>query len=170
MKVVWQLAVHTPVWVYLLLAYLIFAGIKESRPRVRKMQYIFITPVILTGLSLHTLAATAANAGYPVIGSWLLGMVLGSMLGWWQVKRLNIQIDKQHLLIHIPGTWSSLWILLAIFAAKYYFGYVKAAKPMLAEERYFKVFLLSVTGICTGLFVGKLFGYVCRYRTVRLLV
>jgi len=164
MEAIWQIVIHTPVWVYLLLTYLIFIGINDTKTRVTKVRRIFIMPTILSALSLHTLATSDVDTGYLTIGSWLLGIVLGSILGWWQVKRLNIQVDKKHFRIHIPGTWSSMCLLLTIFGTKYYFGYVKATKPMLAEQLDFKVIVLAVTGICTGLFIGKLIQYIYCFR------
>jgi len=34
MREIWQIAIHTPVWVYLLLIYLIIVGVKASKMRV----------------------------------------------------------------------------------------------------------------------------------------
>jgi len=89
METIWEIVIHTPVWVYLLLIYLIFIGIKETKSRVIKLPCIFIGPTILSALSIHTLMTTVLEAGYLIIGSWILGIVFGGILGWWQMKRLR---------------------------------------------------------------------------------
>lgn len=164
METIWEIVIHTPVWVYLLLIYLIFIGIKETKSRVIKLPRIFIGPTILSALSIHTLMTTVLEAGYLIIGSWILGIVFGGILGWWQMKRLRIQVDKKRFLIHIPGTWSSMCVLLTIFAARYYLGYEQATNPILTEQLGFKVSLLAVMGICTGFFIGKSIRYIAHFR------
>lgn len=91
-------------------------------------------------------------------------MLVGSLFGWWQVKRLDIKIDKKSSLIQIPGSWDTLLVILIIFAAKYYFGYEKATNSVLAAQLNFKVSMLVLSGVCTGLFLGRLLGYMSYYK------
>jgi hypothetical protein len=161
---IWQIAIHTPVWVYLLLIYLIVVGVKASKTRVVKLQRIFTIPAILAVMSVHTLMTTITLVDYLIVSSWIIAMLIGILLGWWQVKRLDIQIDKKRLLIQIPGTWSTMYILLTIFVAKYYFGYEKATNPILMEQLEFNVSMLAVSGVCTGLFIGRLIAYLYHFK------
>lgn len=164
MEQIWEIVIHTPIWAYLLLIYLIFIGIKDTKARVIKLPRIFIGPTILSALSLHTLMTTVLEVSYLIIGSWILGVVFGSILGWWQVKRLKIQVDKKRLLIHAPGTWSSMCVLLTIFAARYYLGYEQATNPIITEQMGFKVSLFAAMGIGTGFFIGKSIRYISYFR------
>jgi hypothetical protein len=161
---IWQIAIHTPVWVYLILIYLIVVGVKASKTRVVKLQRIFVIPAILAVMSVHSLMTTITLVDYLIVSSWIIAMLIGILLGWWQVKRLDIQIDKKRLLIQIPGTWSTMYILITIFVTKYYFGYEKATNPILMEQLEFNVSMLAVSGVCTGLFIGRLIAYLYHFK------
>lgn len=131
MRVIWQTAIHTPWWVYLLLGYLITVGIKASKVRVIPFWKVFVLPTIFLSISIQNLT-TIENIEYLSIGSWIVAMLVGSLFGWWQVKRLDIKIDKKCSLIHIPGSWDTLLVILVIFIANYYFGYEKASRRIIA--------------------------------------
>jgi hypothetical protein len=163
MGAIWQAAIHTPWWVYVLLGYLITVGIKASKERVIPFWKIFVLPTIFLSISIQNLT-TIENIEYLSIGSWIVAMLAGSLFGWWQVKRLNIKIDKKGSLIQIPGSWDTLLVILIIFIAKYYFGYEKATNPVLVAQLNFKISMLVLSGVCTGLFLGKLFGYMSHYK------
>lgn len=163
MGAILQAAIHTPWWVYVLLGYLIAVGIKASKKRIIPFWKIFVLPTIFLSISIQNLT-TIENIEYLSIGSWIVAMLVGSLFGWWQVKRLNIKIDKKCLLIQIPGSWDTLLVILIIFIAKYYFGYEKATNPVLVAQLKFKISMLVLSGVCTGLFLGKLFGYMSHYK------
>lgn len=163
MEVVWQTAIHTPWWVYLLLIYLITAGLKATKPRVIPFWQVFALPIIFLAISIQSLM-TLENIEYISIGSWIAAMSVGSLFGWWQVKRLDIKIDKKSSLIHIPGSWDTLIVILIIFIGKYYFGYEKAVNPLLLAQLKFKISMLVLSGVCTGLLLGRLFGYMSHYK------
>jgi hypothetical protein len=53
MQFAYQILIHTPVWVWPLLAYLVWMGIKAMRPRTTAVQRSLIVPAIfiIWGLS-----------------------------------------------------------------------------------------------------------------------
>ena len=163
MGAIWQAAVHTPWWVYLLLCYLIAVGIKASKVRIIPLWKAFVLPTIFLSMSIQTLT-TIETIEHLSIGSWIVAMLVGSSFGWWQVQRLDIKIDKKRSLIQIPGSWDTLVVILIIFIAKYYFGYEKATNPVLVTQLNFKISVLVLSGGCTGLFLGKLCCYMSHYK------
>jgi len=163
MEAIWQTAIHTPWWVYLLLGYLIAVGIKASKVRVIPYWKVFVLPTVFLSMSIHTLA-TIETMECLSIGSWILAILVGSLFGWWQVQRLDIKFDKKRSLIQIPGSWDTLLVILIIFIAKYYLGYEKATNPILVAQFNFKVGMLVLSGVCTGLFLGRLFCYMRHYK------
>lgn len=160
---IWQTVIHTPWWVYIVLGYLIAVGLKASKVRIIPLWKIFVLPIIFLSMSAQTLA-DMETIEYLNMVSWLAAMLAGSLIGWWQVKRLDIKIDKRHSLIQIPGSWDTLIVVLIIFIAKYYFGYEKAINPVFTTQLEFKVGMLLLAGVCTGLFLGRLFSYLRLYK------
>lgn len=67
MGAIWQAAIHTPWWVYVLLGYLIAVGIKASKERVIPFWKIFVLPTIFLSISIQNLT-TIENIEYLSIG------------------------------------------------------------------------------------------------------
>lgn len=164
MEFIWQTLINTPWWVYALLVYLIIIGIKSSKTQVISLKKLFIIPVLFTVLSIHTLL-TSVKTDFFTISCWAIAMIIGIILGWLQIYRYQIKIDKTKQLVQVPGNWTTLIIILLIFASKYYFGYELAVDPQMLTQTWFEVSLLAVTGICAGLFVGRLSCYIYRMQT-----
>jgi hypothetical protein len=53
-----QLLINTPVWVWGLLAFLIFRGMLASVGRETGIRRLFIIPLVMLGLSMHGIAAS----------------------------------------------------------------------------------------------------------------
>lgn len=164
LKTIWEILIHTPWWVYLILAYVLNVGIRASKTRVVALKKLFIVPAIFLFMSIHTLV-TSIKIDIFTVTIWSLAILLGTGLGWWQIARYQLQVDKKHGLIRLPGTWSTLLIIAIIFITKYYFGYQQAVNPDFANQASLIYSLLAVSGICTGLFIGRLICYLYRMET-----
>lgn len=160
----WQAAIHTPWWVYLLFVYLIFIGVRASRTNIISLFRVFIIPIIFTAMSIDTLVS-AVKINTFSITTWVIAIVLGMTLGFIQIFRLKLVVDRKHSLIQIPGTWSTMIFILIIFIAKYYFGYELAMDPEAATNTTFEFWMLGISGLFTGMFLGRLECYLYRYFT-----
>ena len=166
MNSIWQTLINTPWWVYLLLAYLIKVGIQASKTRTVELKKLFIIPTVFTLISIHTLLYSFAIDALTIL-TWFAAILTGMVLGWIQIYQYKLKIDKKNGLIQIPGTWSTLIIIMIIFITKYYFGYELAIDPALAQQSTFEMSALLISGICTGFFIGRLICYFYRFQTSR---
>lgn len=164
MTTILQMLTGTPWWVYLLLAYLIIIGVKASKTRIVPLKKLLIVPVLFILLSIHTLLTSFEITAFS-LASWLVATLIGISLGWFFIYRLNLAVDKPHLLIQTPGTWSTLLIIIIIFMTKYYFAYELAIAPQLIKNDIFEFSLLAISGVCSGFFVGRLICYLYRLQT-----
>jgi len=162
MATIWQLLSYTPWFIYVLLILLINVGVKASKTQVLPLQRLFIMPVLFTGLAIHTLVTSVAFSSWN-IASLVASLLVAALLGWWNASRYRIKVDKQKKLIQTPGSWSTLIIILAIFASKYYIGYQLAVHPQLLGDARFEICVVASMGICAGLFIGKLANYLLRF-------
>jgi hypothetical protein len=165
MDTLWQAIANTPWWVYVILIYLITLGIKATRRTKVPLLKLTIMPVIFTALSVHTLI-TAFKIDFYSITLWVISILVGCVLGWIQVSRFDLRVDKQHWIIEAPGTWSTLWLILIIFAIKYYFSYALAVDPGLTHNDWFELAMLGLSGLFTGLFIGRFIGYLYRLMSL----
>ncbi len=152
---------NTPWWVYLLFAYCIFVGIKAAKGGVIPYLKVIIIPVVFAYLSLDSLLLHFSLNVF-VVSVFILSLMVGVLSGLLQALKQNITVDRSRWLIKIPGTWSTLVIILIIFFTKYYFGYQSAADPELLTNTHFEFAMLFVSGITAGLFIGRLIYYTHR--------
>ncbi len=153
-ETIWQIIIHTPWWVYLLFAYLIFIGIKASKSRVTPFLKLLIAPIIFSWMSIDTLVGDVGSSSYAN-SIWAIAILIGVFFGWLQLRLLKIQTDRKRLLIKMPGSWITLILILIIFFSKYYFGYSSAVQPSLLENTGYVFIMLAISGVCTGLFIGR---------------
>lgn len=163
METILLAAFEAPWWVYALLVYLVIIGIKALKTHIVSLQKLFILPLIFSVLSISSLV-TDLKLSDLIIGVWILTSLMGTLTGWTFVKRLEIQVDKKQRLIEMQGTWCPLVIMLIIFASKYYFGYQLAVKPFLSEDVTFQLGMVSISGLCVGLLLGRLLCFLKRFR------
>lgn len=164
MNEIWVALSNTPWWVYALFIYLVMIGIKASNTRVISIKKLFIIPVIFTYLSIHTLI-TSFDIHVLEVSIWGSAILIGTLFGWAEVFRQHrhIKVDKTKHLIQVPGSWMTLILILVIFASKYYFGYELDQDPELIHQNAFEYSMLIVSGICTGLFIGRALCYLNKY-------
>jgi len=139
-------------------------GIKASKTRIVSLKKLFIVPAIFGFMSIHTLMTSFQMTVFTVM-TWSGAIALGAALGWIQIHRYALKVDKTHYLVQVSGTWSTLIFILIIFATKYYFGYELSVDPKLAEQTLFEFSMLTISGIFTGLFIGRLICYLYRFKT-----
>ena len=65
--------------------------------------------------------------------------------------------------MHRPRDLTLLPLILAIFIVKYIFGAMGAISPALLMEPLFRTADLGLSGIFTGIFIGKFAVYAIRY-------
>ena len=158
--VAWSQAVmHIPWWVFLLVLYVCKMGIQATRSSVVPIKKLIITPVIFAYLSVHSLL-TQPTLTFLQIGSWTAAVAIGGFLGWRLVMGLNLQFDKAQQLVRLPGTWSTLIVMLCIFAGKFYMGYEISQGE---SNAFLGLIALMVSGCGTGVVCGRVLGYFVQF-------
>jgi fucose 4-O-acetylase-like acetyltransferase len=165
MTSLWDTLLSTPWWVYVLFIYLVLIGIKSSKTRVVSLRKLFFVPAIFLVLSAHTLLTTF-NITPITVGAWALALAIGVVLGFLQIARLNVAVDRAHKLVKVPGSWTTLVIILIIFFSKYYFGYALAVHPDYTNNTHFELTMLAISGLFSGALVGRLVCYLYRMTSM----
>lgn len=158
---IYNAAVNTPWWVYVLLIVLIQVGIKASKTGTVPLGKLFIAPIIFTAMAIETLLGNIDLTTDVLIG-FAVALLIGIGLGWWQVSMQSLRVDANKKLIEVPGTWTVMVLVIIIFATKYYFGYELSVDPYIIHNTWFEVVFVGVTALCSGVFIGKLGCYMKR--------
>ncbi len=157
-----EILLHTPWWVYVVFAYIVYVGIKATQMRSVPVLRLFIVPAIFTVLSIHTVVGRIGDHLLYIM-PWGIATLIGVGIGWIEMNRLNIIIDGKHHLLKIPGSSFTLILFLLFFGSQYYFGFKSATDPEGVKQIQFVIYLLLVSGIGTGVMWVRGFGYFFKY-------
>ncbi len=155
------MARHTPVWVYVLLAYLIFIGIKATKPGSAPLAKLAIIPVLFTVWGLAELIRLY-KIDVPTIGLWLAALGVGVAIGVALTIGRAITFDRATGKLEFPGDYTLLPLVLLTFAVKYAFGALAATAPEKLNEPLFHALGIAAYGLFAGIFVGKFLIYLRR--------
>jgi hypothetical protein len=144
---------HTPIWVYVLLAFLIAAGIRSMRTMVLPVFGLLVPSVTLLIISLSSVYSIVhgRNVLFAVWGgAFLCGLFTGNKF----VKRMGIKYDCTSRKVTIPGSYLYMVLYLVIFGIRYYFGFKQATDPQSVDGIYASSAMAALSGVCTGMLGG----------------
>lgn len=140
----------TPLYVWFILVYLLFVGINSLKQNIVYLPKLFIIPFVLLAIKYKAFLSGEAVVFFLVIA-------MASLGSFFIHANNKVEIVKNSQSVQVPGSYSTLIILLSFFFVKYYFGYLKSADPDLALKYSF------IENIISGLFSGYLIGRAIRY-------
>lgn len=155
MNQIGAIVANTPVWVWPLLAGLLLLGALQLADRTLSWRRLIGLPLGLGFLSLSTIFTIALPVEQG-IGIWLAALLVGSGIGWLIAPRVGY--DPNTKLLAVPGSVVPLLIIIAIFAGRYYFGYLFGRYPELRLDQATLMASVALGGFCAGLMAGRLAG------------
>jgi len=158
MNMLQQLASQTPIWVWLLLAFLVTRGIAAMKPAQTSLQKLAIVPGLFAVWGAWSISHRF-GASLIAWSEWLAGIATGAALAWLLLGRLKLTLDRSTGKLWRSADFSLLPLLLVTFLVKYGFEVAFAVSPTLTTSAGFSAAYLLLTGGFTGVFVGKY----CRY-------
>ena len=148
---------HTPVWVWALLAALVWAGLTQLRDRTAGMTRITLLPLAMTALSLWGLAG--ALGASPILGFLLLTWIAVAAIAFAAIGRTKApqgtRYDADSNTYFLPGSWVPLATILAIFLTRYIVNVDVAITPALARDGQYTLAVAALYGVFTGTFLGR---------------
>lgn len=158
-----QIITNTPVWVWFLLAFLVYRGFVASVDRVTSLRAAFLIPAVMVALSIQGIATTFGSSDWaaPV---WLAALAIGAVATWSLVDPGRMSADPVNRTIRQPGSWVPLMLMMGIFATKYAVGVTLAMHPELKQQAGFVMGICAVYGVFNGIFVGRLLRIVSVFR------
>ena len=158
MDMLLQLLVRTPLWVWVLLVFLFWRGIKGLKPAETSLAKLAIIPVIFAAWGVYGIAVHYGVSVASLVPS-LVGIVAGMSFGWWLLRHLRISVDPATGRLHRPADRTLLPLLMVTFVVKYGFEATLAVNPAMAQDSSFRIAHLLLSGVFTGIFIGKFLRY-----------
>lgn len=154
MELIWSILTHTPWWVWLILVWVLYVGIRSLKDRIVSWPMLMAVPAIIMGLKLKTFFG--GNL-WLTLGSLAIGVLLGGR----HALQTSIKVFKATKSIGIPGSYSTLIAAGLFFVLKYVFGYLESSGSNLAIE-YAAAETLG-SGTISGYLLGKAGTLLYRY-------
>ena len=120
-----QILSHTPPWVFLLFAGLVVFGLVQARTRKVRKVPAYLLPIGMVALSLAGIHSSFGLEFIPV-AIWAVGVIAVSFVGYRFFRDAGISFDSLQGTFVIPGRWSPLVVMMAIFFTKYVYAVVRA--------------------------------------------
>lgn len=164
-----QILTNTPLWVWGLLAFLIYRGMLASIGRETSIRRVFIIPMAMLALSIHGIAASfgPASGALPVLSvwpAWLAAAVAGAALSWTMFSLDSVSVYPERDAVFQQGSWMPLMLMLSIFLIKYAVNVVLHIAPETRQDSGFVAAVCMLYGLFNGILVGRLLRILAIYR------
>jgi hypothetical protein len=111
-----QIFTHTPVWVWLLLAFLIYRGIGALAERPFVARNVLLLPLVLTGWGMYSMANRYGN-DIGVLLCWAAGFIVAGIIGYSSITAQAVTGTRKAP--RQAGSVIPLVLIVAIFVVKY---------------------------------------------------
>jgi hypothetical protein len=149
-----QILANTPVWVFVLFVVLLAVGLMQARTRTVRKTAAFLLPAGMIALSLAGISSSFGLQLVPVT-SWLVALSLVTLAGRWWFRDDKVQYDPATSTFAIPGSWTPLVVIMAIFFAKYVYAVMRAFNLEGVTAPLFVVCQSAVYGALSGYFAAR---------------
>jgi hypothetical protein len=160
MPIAARILANTPVWVFLLLAYLVWQGLQGLRPRTQPIWRMLIVPLVFFLMGLSRLIASG-NYGLEALLAWLMAAVLFASLALYRGPRL-LAADRTSGKVTRPGSAIPLVRNITVFTLQY--GVAVATAMKLEPHATVAIVGHAISGACAGYFSGWTAALLRRYR------
>lgn len=154
MEAVKQAIMHTPSWVWPLLALLLWLGVAAMRTRSIRLVRLIVLPAVFFALSVFSMLSSPLPL-VEALGIWLAGLALGSLIGRLIAPRHGVIIDRARHRLTVPGSIVPLILIVVIFIGRYASGYAFARYPELRQDTFAVILAASYAALCTGIMLGR---------------
>ncbi|SAK45566.1 hypothetical protein AWB75_00801 [Caballeronia catudaia] len=148
----------TPTWVWLLLAFLVYRGVKALQTQTTPLSKLAIIPLIFAGMGVAHLIS-APLAGVAAVAAWAIALGVGFVGGVFNASRTRYIVDPIALTVMSPGSVVPLLLILATFATKFWLGIELATATNVAALATYVVIDAAVSGVVAGMFAGRFYTY-----------
>ncbi|MDA9436630.1 DUF6622 family protein [Bradyrhizobium sp. CCBAU 51627] len=162
MTFAYQIVIHTPFWVWMLLAYLVWQGIKAMQPRKMPIWRALIVPVVFIVWGVSRIGVGHQESAWPLL-AWIAAALVLLPVGVLTPRPFDV--DHKTGEIIRPGSAFGLIRNLVVFALQYAVGVISAVD---AGDRALAIIVgRAISGATAGYFLGSMIALLIAYRRKR---
>ena len=152
-----QILIHTPLWVWALLAALLALGLSQRRDRRVRRAQLLALPLALLALGLWSMAP--GFVAQPVAAAlWLGAIAAAALLGLRLPRPAAARWLADEARLFLPGSWLPLLLIVTIFSLRYAAGVGQGLHPEWRAMASVQWPLALVFGALSGIFLGRALG------------
>lgn len=150
----WDLIINiparTPVWVWPLLAWMIWEGVSAMRTRTVPIWVYWMLPFFALISVRGRIEAAAPEVDLPV---YFAMYALGAAFGYWFQGRVLMERAAKQVVVR--GEPLTLIMLMTIFWMNFVSGVIEAVSPDLMRSHMTIAILAAISGAVSGQFAGR---------------
>jgi hypothetical protein len=158
-----SIVTNTPVWVFVLLGYLVWQGIVSLKPRTLPIWRVMVVPAVFILMGLSRIALDAGDGPWPVL-AWIGAALVLAPLGCFTGPALQ-SIDRAHGRVTRAGSAIPLIRNVTVFVLQYAVAVGAALHP----DSHTTMALIgrAVSGATAGYFIGWALAFLRRASLVQ---
>jgi len=160
MQIAFRILANTPLWVFPLLAYLIWQGWQARRPRTQAVWRMLVVPLVFFLMGLSRLVLARDHGLEPLL-AWLAAAIPFGALALWRGPKL-LAVDRARGVVSRPGSAAPLIRNVTVFSLQY--GVAVATAMKLEPHAAVAIIGHAVSGASAGYFSGWAAALLRRYR------
>ena len=162
MTFAYQILIHTTVWVWALLAFLVWQGIKAMQPRKTPIGRALIVPVVFILWGISRIGFGHQDSAWPVV-AWIVAAL--ALMPLVVLTPRPFDVDHKTGEIIRPGSAFPLIRNLIVFGLQYTVGVLSAID---ASDRALAIIVgRAISGATAGYFIGSTIALLVAYRRKR---
>ncbi len=148
-----QILTHTPRWVFVLFALLLWLGSKQLLAGSVSLTRVTVLPLVMTGLSIY--GVLSAFDSHVALLGWAAAAALQAFVVLQRKTPEGTRYDAEARRFHVRGSAVPLLLMMGIFFTKYVVGVALAMHPELHRDTALGLIVPSLYGIFSGMFMGR---------------
>lgn len=149
-----QILTHTPIYVWAILAFLVYRGVVAMRDRDLEVRKLTIIPIVMAVLSLQDMSAKFGLGGLS-LAAWAVGVAL-AVAPVMAFGRTRIAAGSTPGMVHVRGSRVPLAMMMAVFVTKYAASVMLAVLPHARQDALVIGMVCALFGVLNGVFLGRL--------------
>ncbi|HEY0062427.1 MAG TPA: DUF6622 family protein [Telluria sp.] len=159
-----QILTKTPVYVWVILAFLVYRGVVALRDREIAISKLFIIPVIMLVLALQDIVAKF-GVNPLALAAWTAAALCTTALVL-KFGGTRIAAGATPGSVLVRGSWLPFALMMAIFFTKYVTAVSLSIHPHASQNPMFAFVVCGLLGISNGCFLGRLASDLAYVRTM----
>jgi hypothetical protein len=149
-----QIFLHTPKWVFVLFATLVWLGAKQLFANSVGLGRVTVMPIVMTGLSIFGVTSAFGDSPTALL-AWAATALVALTLVLQRGLPASTRYAPASRTFHLAGSAVPLALMMGIFFTKYAVGATLAMHPEIRHDAAFALAVPLVYGVFSGIFAGR---------------